>query len=93
MSESDGNWGNTAVGASLTAALVALVYYGIQKLVRRSRCASHTKCCDLDIARSETQRGKPVVNEELILEVVKRLKDAQPALKKAPEGASVGLIC
>ena len=92
MSESDGNWGNTAVGASLTAALVALVY-GIQKLVRRSRCASHTKCCELDIARSETQRDKPAVNEELILEVVKRLKDAQPALKKAPEGASVGLIC
>ena len=88
MSESGESWGNTAVGASLTAALVALVY-GIQKLVRRSRCASHTKCCDMDIARSETQRGKPAVNEELILEVVKR----QPTLKKAPEGAAVGLIC
>ena len=92
MSESDGQWGNTAVGASLTAALVALVY-GIQKLVRRSRCASHTKCCDLDIARSETQRDKPAVNEEIILEVVKRLQEGAPALKKAPEGASVGLIC
>ena len=59
-----------AAGAGLTSVILAVIY-GLQKLIRRSRCASHTKCCDLDVARSETHRDKASL-EMTILEILKQ---------------------
>ena len=68
MSESNG-WGNTVAGASLTGAAVALAY-GLIKLVRRSRCASHTKCCDIDFERAATERKKNDDLEAIVLQIL-----------------------
>jgi hypothetical protein len=72
MSENEG-WGNTMAGAGVTGAVVALAY-GAVKLIRRSRCASHTKCCDFDISRAATERKK---NDDLELIVLKILGKRQ----------------
>ena len=74
MSEND--WGSTMAGAGLTGAVAALAY-GIVKLIRRSRCASHTACCDLDIARAETERKKESDLESTILNILKKTQVAQ----------------
>ena len=66
-----------AAGAGLTTALIA-VLYTVAKLLKRSRCASHTKCCDMDISRAETER-KENINEivkQLVLEIRKEKLEA-----------------
>ena len=73
---SDNGWGNTLAGASVTGGLVA-VLYGVMKLVRRSRCASHTRCCDIDVARS--QEGD---RNEIVLQVMQELQAARKKRQK-----------
>ena len=67
--------GTGILGGGLVGLLVASGY-GLLKLLRRSKCASHTKCCDLDISRAQTERKK---NEELAVIVLE-------ILKQQPEG-------
>ena len=64
MSEND--WGSTMAGAGLTGAVAALAW-----------CASHTACCDLDIARAETERKKESDLESTILNILKKTQVAQ----------------
>ena len=46
--------GTTVAGGGVTAAIVATIY-GIHRLMQRSQCASHTKCCDIKIARVQEE--------------------------------------
>ena len=69
MSEAGGDWSGTFAG--ITGALVALIY-GAMRLLKRSRCASHTKCCDIDVARSTTERKKDPDLEMIILKILKK---------------------
>ena len=81
--------GQTLGGSALTGLLLALGYAGV-KIFRRSRCASHTRCCDLDIARGqETERKNPMAGlepstvEMMVLDALQRLRQpGEPAEKK-----------
>ena len=73
------DFGTVAAGSGITAALVALIY-GVSKLMRRSRCQSHTGCCDLDISRAEserTQRGNKQIVELVMTQLKKEKESAQ----------------
>lgn len=73
------NFGTVAAGSGITAALVALIY-GLSKLMRRTRCKSKTGCCDVDIARAEserTQRGNKEIVEMVLTELKKEKESAQ----------------
>ena len=72
-----------AAGAGITSVVLAVIY-GLQKLFRRSRCASHTKCCDMDVARSETHRGRASL-EMTILEILKRRDIKKSAFQRDSE--------
>ena len=50
--------------------MLALGYAGV-KLLKRSRCASHTGCCDLDISRAETERQAQEDMRSTMLDVLK----------------------
>ena len=64
------DWTTGAAGAGLTGLVLALGYAGV-KLLKRSRCASHTGCCDLDITRAETERRAQEDMRSTMLEVLK----------------------
>ena len=83
MSENEG-WGNTMAGAGLTGAFVALAY-GAVKLIRRSRCASHTKCCDFDISRATTERKKNDDLELIVLRILKKRQGSEPVAGKSED--------
>ena len=60
--------------------------YGAMKLIRRSRCASHTRCCDIDVARSQTARDQS--SDDIVLKVLAQLRPEKPEKgeeKKAPD--------
>ena len=80
-----GDWQNTAAGAGLTGGLIALLWGGV-KLLKRSKCASHTRCCDLDIARAETERRKKMDIQAIVLDVLAM------QLEKKPEEEQPGAI-
>ena len=65
------DFGASMASSGLTAALVGLIYAGIQ-LFKRSRCASHNECCDIDIARAETERHEK--SAELVQLVLAQLR-------------------
>ena len=76
-------WQESAAGTGITAAAIAAIYAAI-KMFRRSRCQSHTGCCDLDIARAKTQRTER--SDPDIDEIVLRVMQSLPAGKgKSPE--------
>ena len=75
------DFGATLGGSAITG-LVLAAGYALIKLLKRSRCASHTKCCDLDISRAKTERKK---NEELAAIVLEILKQ-RPVEKEGEEG-------
>ena len=84
MAESEG-WGNTMAGAGVTGAVVALAY-GAVKLIRRSRCASHTKCCDFDISRAVTERKKNNDDLELIvMKILEKRQGSEPVAGKSED--------
>ena len=70
------DWTTGAAGAGLTGLVLALGYAGV-KLLKRSRCASHTGCCDLDIARAETERRAQEDMRSTMLEVLKEHLEAK----------------
>ena len=79
------DWSQTAAGAGITGALVALIY-GVTKLVRRSKCASHTGCCTFDISRAKSQRATEIhKKEDIRLAVLDALKDLKKENEKAGE--------
>jgi hypothetical protein len=81
MAENEG-WGNTMAGAGVTGAVVALAY-GAVKLIRRSRCASHTKCCDFDISRAVTERKKNDDLELIVLKILEKRRGSEPVAGKS----------
>lgn len=84
MSETNDNgWGGTLAGAGITGALVAALYAGI-KILKRSRCASHTGCCDLEVDRAETERRGKM--DAVMLQVLEDLR----GMKKSPESSEDG---
>lgn len=48
------DFGATAAGGAVTAALVGLIY-AAHKMLQRSRCASHTACCEFEVSRLEEE--------------------------------------
>jgi len=89
MNESGISLENTVAGAGLTSVIIAVIW-GLQKLIRRSRCASHTKCCDIEVARSETNRGTTDLDlQTTILKILESrdIKKSAPAEAVANESA------
>ena len=75
--------GAVAGSAGLTAAFAA-VLYGVSKWLKRSKCKSHTQCCDVELTREQTERNNAAVVDVVLAALAKRDGDA-PALKKVPE--------
>ena len=79
------DFGATLGGSAITG-LVLAAGYTLIKVLKRSRCASHTKCCDLDIARSGTEREKAAPDlEAIVTSVLERLQT-----KNEPEDLEKG---
>ena len=79
------DFGATLGGSAITG-LVLAAGYALIKVLKRSRCASHTKCCDLDIARSDTEREKAAPDlEAIVASVLERLQT-----KNEPEDLEKG---
>ena len=74
--------GAVAGSAGLTAAFAA-VLYGVSKWVKRSKCKSHTQCCDVELAREQTERNNAAVVDVVLAAIAKR--EGAPALKKVPK--------
>ena len=74
------DWTNGVAGAGLTGLALALGYAGL-KLIKRSRCASHMGCCELDISRAETERRAHEDVRSTMLEVLKEHLGQQAAKK------------
>ena len=71
------DFGATLGGSAITG-LVLAAGYALIKLLKRSRCASHTKCCDLDITRSETERKNAAPDlEAVVVSVLERLEQTK----------------
>ena len=77
-------FGQSLGGSAMTALIVAVGYAGL-KLFRRSKCATHTACCDFDIARGQpTERVKPEFEtppediEMVILRVLEKFHEKKP---------------
>ena len=75
------DWTNGVAGAGLTGLALALGYAGL-KLIKRSRCASHMGCCELDISRAETERRAHDDVRSTMLEVLKEHFDRQAEKKE-----------
>ena len=77
---------------AITALVVALGYAGV-KLFRRSKCATHTQCCDFEVARGQpTERELPDIDPGVDLEMVvlRVLENVQANVqKKEPSEPSV----
>ena len=78
---------NAAASSVLTGGLIALGY-GLLKLFRRSKCASHTKCCDIDVAR-----GQDTEDPDRLREMIRdAFKDHQEATAKKPGEDPASLV-
>lgn len=62
----------SSFGGNLAALGVAAGTYMCYKLLRRFRCQSHTKCCDIELVKPETEMGDP-----RILDLIRSLRDRQ----------------
>ena len=78
--------GTVAGGAGLTAAFAAVIY-GISKWVKRSKCKSHTQCCDVEMAREQTERNNSQIVDVVLAALAKQ--NDEPALKKVPKDEKV----
>ena len=59
----------SSFGGNLAAmALAGGLYFGF-RILKRSTCHSHNKCCDFDIAKAETQR-----DDRIFLRIIESLK-------------------
>ena len=59
----------SSFGGNLAAmALAGGLYFGF-RILKRSTCHSHNKCCDFDIAKAETER-----DDRIFLRIIESLK-------------------
>ena len=85
------DFSTSMASSGLTAALIALIYAGIQ-VFKRSRCSSHNQCCDLDISRAETERQNTERHEktaELVQLVLAQLRQQQEKSEEEEEEGQV----
>ena len=67
----------SSFGGNLAAmALAGGLYFGF-RVLKRSTCHSHNKCCDFDIAKAETQR-----DDRMFIRIIESLRkeDGAPAV-------------
>ena len=75
----------SSFGGNLAAmALAGGLYFGF-RVLKRSTCHSHNKCCDFDIAKAETQR-----DDRMFLRIIESLRkeDGAPAVPVHHAGPS-----
>ena len=65
--------GSIASGG-ITAAVIALIYTGIQ-IMKRSRCHSDSKCCKFDIESAAELQKKKTERDELVSVIIERLRE------------------
>ena len=65
----------SSFGGNLAALGVAAGTYMVYKLLRRFRCQSHTKCCDIELVKPETERGR--MSEPRILDLIRSIQNRQ----------------
>ena len=59
----------SSFGGNLAAmALAGGLYFGF-RILKRSTCHSHNKCCDFDIAKAETER-----DDRIFLRIIESIK-------------------
>ena len=51
--------------------------------MKRSKCKSHTQCCDVEMTREQTERNNAQV-VDLVMAALAKQND-EPALKKVPK--------
>ena len=76
------DFGATAAGGAVTAALVGLIY-GVHKLMQRSRCASHTRCCDFEVTRLQEELHRERTERTSAQDMLRDLL-GQIGMKKSP---------
>ena len=64
----------SSFGGNLAALGVAAGTYMVYRLLRRFRCSSHTKCCDIELVKPETERG---MSGPRFADLLKALRDKQ----------------
>ena len=72
----------SSFGGNLAALGVAAGTYMVYKLLRRFRCQSHTKCCDIELVKPETERG---MTGPRFADLLKALRDKQENYAEGPE--------
>ena len=65
--------GASVATGGITAALIALIYTGIQ-ILKRSRCHSNSACCEFEVDREAELQKKITQRDELVAVIVKTLK-------------------
>ena len=73
----------SSFSGNIAALAVAAGGYLVYKLVRRVRCASHTSCCDIELVKPETMRGR--MSEPRILDLIRSINNRQEDHAKGPE--------
>ena len=73
----------SSFGGNLAALGVAAGTYMVYRLLRRFRCASHTKCCDIELVKPETERG--AMSDPRLIDLIRSLNNKQEDYAKGPE--------
>ena len=76
------DFGATAAGGAVTAALVGLIY-GAHKMLQRSRCASHTACCEFEVSRLQEELQRERTERAGAQDMLRDLL-VQMGIKKSP---------
>ena len=72
----------SSFGGNLAALGVAAGTYMVYRLLRRFRCSSHTKCCDIELVKPETMRG--AMSEPRLIDLIRSLNNKQEDYAKRP---------
>ena len=73
----------SSFGGNLAALGVAAGTYMVYRLLRRFRCSSHTKCCDIELVKPETMRG--AMSEPRLIDLIRSLNNKQEDYAKRPD--------
>ena len=73
----------SSFSGNLAALGVAGGIYFVYKLFRRGRCARHTNCCDIELVKPETERGR--MTDPRIMDLIRSLNNKQEDYAKRPE--------
>ena len=75
----------SSFGGNLAAmALAGGLYFGL-RILKRSTCHSHNKCCDFDIAKAETER-----DDRIFLRIIESFKKENGAAALQVDHARAG---